>query len=449
MSFFKYLHGTGFHLLIFMPLTFFALVATVVFLNPTFFSYVFWWFVILLPIVSVPGFAIAAALLWRSYVRSHFVFTTEYTVLEVRIPRDSMKSPKAMAVIFNGIITGGRESTFINRWWEGKMRPQYSFELVSIEGMIHFFIHLEKRHVDFVSSHIYGQFPDAEIEEVPDYTSGVPINYDPDKVGVLALEYKKAKPDPYPIKTYVEYGVDQDPSKMEQRIDPLAGVFEFFSSLGPGEEMWLQLVIRRNLPWEFGIGPFKIGYSWHKGAQQQIDNIYASLVEEEIAPGVKSKAKSSLTPSQEEEVRALASTLHAEGIDVGMRLIYIARKESFKPGERAAPGLVKLWREFRTPNLNAIVPYDRKGFIVFDYPWQFEKLRIKKHNEELIDAYKRRSFYRSPYIVKHMIMSPAELATVYHYPSYEIKTPGITRVESKKGGAPANLPTAAPANLPV
>jgi hypothetical protein len=39
-----------------------------------------------------------------------------------------------------------------------------------------------------------------------------------------------------------------------------------------------------------------------------------------------------------------------------------------------------------------------------------------------------------------MVMSTEELATVYHIPSRSIETPGLTRIHSATGEAPANLP---------
>jgi hypothetical protein len=39
-----------------------------------------------------------------------------------------------------------------------------------------------------------------------------------------------------------------------------------------------------------------------------------------------------------------------------------------------------------------------------------------------------------------MTLSSEELATVFHLPDMSVVAPSITRVEAKRGGAPANLP---------
>ena len=39
-----------------------------------------------------------------------------------------------------------------------------------------------------------------------------------------------------------------------------------------------------------------------------------------------------------------------------------------------------------------------------------------------------------------LVMSTEELATVFHLPDMNVLAPSLTRVESKHGGAPSNLP---------
>ncbi|HSA08693.1 MAG TPA: hypothetical protein P5099_04965, partial [Candidatus Moranbacteria bacterium] len=39
-----------------------------------------------------------------------------------------------------------------------------------------------------------------------------------------------------------------------------------------------------------------------------------------------------------------------------------------------------------------------------------------------------------------LVMSSEELATVFHLPDMNVLAPSLTRVETKRGGAPSNLP---------
>ena len=58
---------------------------------------------------------------------------------------------------------------------------------------------------------MYSQYPGVEIYEVDDYTK--PFYYDPNKVSLWAAEFGLTEADPYPIKTYIDYGLDKDPKE--------------------------------------------------------------------------------------------------------------------------------------------------------------------------------------------------------------------------------------------
>jgi len=87
-----------------------------------------------------------------------------------------------------------------------------------------------------IESSIYAQYPEVEIYETEDYVHDVPMNAgQPDSDWDLwgaTLELTKA--DPYPIKTYIDYGLDKDP-KEEFKNDPLATLIELLGSLKQGE----------------------------------------------------------------------------------------------------------------------------------------------------------------------------------------------------------------------
>ena len=55
-------------------------------------------------------------------------------------------------------------------------------------------------------------------------------------------EFKLSKDDAYPIKTYIDYGLDDNP-KEEHKIDPLTPVLEFLGSIGPSEQVWIQILV--------------------------------------------------------------------------------------------------------------------------------------------------------------------------------------------------------------
>jgi hypothetical protein len=89
-----------------------------------------------------------------------------------------------------------------------------------------------------------------------------------------------------------------------------------------------------------------------------------------------------------------------------------------------------------------------------DFDWNFisDPTGKKKKNwkKRELDLYKGRNFF--PAEVKKFkdnpkVMSVEELASMYHIPGKSVVTPGLTRVESIRRNAPANLPTGTPTNM--
>ena len=124
-------------------------------------------------------------------------------------------------------------------------------EIVSIGGEIHFYIRTPEQFRGIIESNIYSQYPEAEIFEVPDYTKNVPQDIPNKEWDLWGTDEINTKPNPYPIKTYKKFETEIQPVE-EKRLDPLAGLLEGMATLGPGEQMWIQIVakpIREEIDW--------------------------------------------------------------------------------------------------------------------------------------------------------------------------------------------------------
>jgi len=115
---------------------------------------------------------------WRWW-RNEMWFGTMYkpVLLEVRIPKEIPKPIRAMEMVFtalHGAIYNDPD------WWEkyvsGEPQTGLSFEIASIDGQIHFYIRIHSDYREQAEAAIYSQFPDAEIEAVPDYTKQIPMD---------------------------------------------------------------------------------------------------------------------------------------------------------------------------------------------------------------------------------------------------------------------------------
>ena len=101
---------------------------------------------------------------------------------------------------------------------------------------------------------MYSYYPEVELVEVEDYASK--FRFDPDVHQAFITDYRREtfngqvpnndafEINAYPLKTYVDFELDKDP-KEEFLVDPLANILEFMGSIKPGDEMWLQIVIRQ------------------------------------------------------------------------------------------------------------------------------------------------------------------------------------------------------------
>ena len=393
-----------------------------------------------LPALLIGG----AVVLWITLRRGEFIASQTYILLEIKPPRNLVKTPLAMEAFLSGIHITGGETTWYARWIKGGVRPWWSLEIASFEGQVHFFIWTRAKLRRVVEGQLYAQYPGVQIIEAPDYTRlfAAPS----EEWGVWGCDYRHTAKDPLPIKTYIEYGLDKVQKEPEQ-VDPLANLIEFMSSVGKGEYIWLQFIIRVHKGEKYNkSNAAGKPYTWKDEAEELVEEIrrktrdsYIDIVSGEERPGFPNPTK-----GQSEKMAAIERNVSKLGYDVGARCIYLARPEKFQPA--TINHMINLFKPFSSEGWNGIrathwmMKFD-------DYPWEIGVEKLKEHyRRKLIEAYRRRQFFYDPF--SHglfrddaMIMSTEELATIYHVPSSSIGAPGLSRIQSATGEAPANLPT--------
>jgi len=375
---------------------------------------------------------------WITYVRANFIANQETAVLEIKIPREISKSPKAMEAVFEGLHISIGETTFINRWFEGKVRTWYSFELASIGGHIHFYVWTRKFFKDIIEAQIYAQYPDVEIYEVEDYAKK--FVYDPKKHKLWGCDFKLDTDDVLPIKTYIDYELDKDP-KEEFIIDPIAHLFEYLSGIKEGEQAWVQILIRTNKEERREKGKwFKKESKWKGEAKDKVEEIKekSSFETESILdPTVRVKGSPILMPADREKIEAIQRSISKRAYDTGIRVLHIGPRADFRGVNTV--GLLGVFKQFGSENLNTLTP--TRWLTAFSYPWEdFREMRQERMRHRILDAYQRRSWFHAPYKTKSFVLTTEELATIYHFPSRAVQAPGLERIPSTKSGAPPNLP---------
>lgn len=374
---------------------------------------------------------------WVKYVRALFFASQKYVLLELRIPKGITKSPLSMELFINTLYQTGGEGTPYDKYWLGKTRPWFSLEIVSIEGQVKFFIWTREAFQSLIESQLYGQFSNIEINKVQDYSTAIDFNWSDHQM--WACDFKKSQASHLPIKTYVNYGLDKDP-KEEIKIDPITPIIEFLGSVGRGEQVWVQIVVRAHKKEITKPGTWFEKVDWTHAAKQEVDKLMKRDAKNK-KEGEVNFADFSMTKGEREKVEAIEKNVSKLAFDTGIRALYVARKDSFKG--TMVPGITGVLRQYNAPNLNGFQPANGTSF---DYPWQdFTGARTMKKKEKMMFLYRNRSFFYPEffpegYEFEPFVMTTEELATIYHFPGDVSQTPTLTRITAKRAEPPSNLP---------
>lgn len=383
---------------------------------------------------------------FRSYTLKKYIAHIEWITLEVRLPREISKSPLAMELALS-CFHQTSDKTWYERIFKGYVRPWFSLELVSIGGAIRFLFHIPSFYRSIVESNVYAQYPEAEIAEVPDYTHQVPINAGQKSSGweSWGIEFQLTKADPYPIKTYVDYGLDKDP-KEEFKNDPIGTLIEVLGSLSPEEHLWIQILVqgtRKRFPKPYkSKGVFSDILRTFRQKEQQDwqaegEALLAKIVKRDESPKEGVFKFNTLTSAEENVAKAIARSIEKLGFDCGIRAFYLAPKEKFQSARKVA--LLAAFKQFSSQHLNGFKP--RTSTSPFDYPWQDPfGWREATLRARMLTAYRRRGYFYHPYTRPPFVLNSEELATIYHFPGSAVETPTFSRIESRRSEPPANLP---------
>jgi hypothetical protein len=395
-------------------------------------SYLYQTAFVWLPIVTGIGLFHA----WVGYKRYAYWQKLGSIVLEVKLPREIFKSPRAMEVVLGTLHQTADEGNWYWKYWLGQTRSWFSLEIASIGGNVRFFIWSRRKYKPSIEAHLYSQYPGIEVYEVEDYT--LPYDYDPERNNFFACEWALTKADPYPIKTYVDYGLDKDP-KEEYKIDPMSSALEFLGSITEGHNIFVQIMIRAHKKEQRKMGSlFGKTDAWKDEQEKEVKTLI-----EKFRPEDKDKQSRQPTEGERETIAALERSVSKFPFDVGIRTIYFADKDKYNSSYLG--GMLNMFKQYGSLDLNGFKSTAWSSSI--GAPWQ-GLFGIKEKIKRLFFIeYKLRRYFFSPYKgnkyfnSKPFVLNAEELATIYHFPGQVVTTPTLERIPSKKSEAPSNLPT--------
>ncbi len=438
-----------------------------------FLGYTFWQYNILdniiKEILALAGVILLGRIAWKwwvQYVQQDFISGIDFVLLEIIPPRDVLRSPKAMELFFTNALyhwslKGGKEE-----YWQGAVWFWFSLEIVSLEGQVHFYIRTPTRIRSLIETQMYAQYPQAKILAVEDYTLAVDEITPKSAWNGWGCEFKLLKPEFYPLKTYVDYGLDKDP-KEEYKVDPISPVVEFFGSLQKGEQAWSQIIITPSKKTWHTKGTWFGTHDWVTESRQHIEKIlepYTNVRAKENAPG--QFGRDIRTPRfLEDAIKAMSAKTTKLGFDTGIRIMYVAKKESFQMNNRRNIRLI--WRQYAKPDSNQLWRINSTQADAYSSQWfSLSPKKVMVLANRMLHEYRERAFFHLPLrhhiisdhnikgpfmlIVKQFflpyfhpstyVLNTEELATLWHFPGQILKVPTLARIESKEASPPTNLP---------
>ena len=392
--------------------------------------------------------------LYQEYRQEKNTHHWKWILLAIDIPPINVQTPKAVEQMFAQIAGAYDAPNIAQKFHHGYKQRWFSFEIISIEGYIQFLVRTEEKFRDLIEASVYAQYPDAEITEVEDYVKSVPDSFPNKDYDIWATEFALTQHEGIPLRLYREF--EHSISKDTVLKDPMGTFLESFSRIGPGEQMWFQMVAEpTGSSWkEHVIEKIKelIGDTSlhaHHGEKNVIDKTIdsgfllferfgdvvlgrewgeASAHEEKKEEPNKLKY---LTPGQVKLVESMEEKINKIGYKVKIRGVYFARKEVFNPA-RGANALVGAINQYNMPNANCLAP----AYGVSAH-YLFAEQRKAYRKTALMKAFKKRKlkFGKNPYV-----LNIEELATLWHFPMSHVKTPLVQKAEGKRAEPPSSLP---------
>lgn len=309
---------------------------------------------------------------------------------------------------------------------EPDLQEQVSFEMVaSGDRGIRFYVTTPSNVLKFVESQIYAQYPSAHINIVPDYTPSINSAHTNYEVSHLSF----SKPYYFPIKSFRDF-----------ETDPISSMTSSVSNLLPGEEVWMQVLVRP-LPdvWQQDgfdyVNAVREGMDYSKS--KPVFNLFFDIIKKETIEiiagvltglfsrppeGAETKARYStpapkISAAKETELKYIENKLSRMGFETVVRLVSSSSDQG-RVGVNLR-GLTASLEQFSGTSINNLVS------------------KVEDNKQAALTEYKNREFDPN----RSLILNTEELATLFHFPLSHIDTPNISWVYSRKSEPPANLPT--------
>lgn len=375
--------------------------------------------------------------------RRRFAKKETHAVLAIRVPKTSEVGPIVAEQIFATLHGFYHKLSFFD-WIKGRGQEAVSFEIARTDRQIKFFIWFPANLRNLIEGQIYAQYPDAEIEEIKDYTQKVNAE------NVIGAELEFEDPEIYPIKRYNQF----EDKLTRVAVDPIAGITATLANLnGVDDQAWLQVIVRpmdmkwrliylkclrivtkgifgnietlkkayiklfitRNRKLKLALFPLYI-FFWFRGLTSGFKKVSVGLLESENSSG-DLREEMSRQHERETDVDAAMDKISKLLFEGTIRFVYVPKEFDRDSALTKVREIAGSFKQFNIPHLN--------GF------------KIKKiyGGGALADKFQLRE------MDGNLVFNNEELATIYHLPHMSVSTPNIAWVRSRKLEPPFDLPS--------
>lgn len=391
---------------------------------------------------------------WLDYKQEQYHHHVHNLLLEIKVPQSAIQTPKGMDNFFSNLAGSRSSITWREHWLIGKEQPVFSFEIVSNGGSVHFYIRTPDRYRDLIEADLYAQYPEAQITEVEDYVGRIPTKYPDEEWEAFGAEFILSKPQIFPLKTYEDF--EHQGEKEGRFKDPLLPIIELMGKMSANENFWIQILIRmpHDQSWS------KEGYKYAAAVMGKEEKHKKTMTEEltgaviglpleavrqlsGLSMGASGGAEKKsddfrmfkLTPAEKLQIEGVTDKVSKIGWQSKMRVVYSAKKSHFRKGMMAA-GMKGMVSPFESSVLNKFgmhnpsIPKDDYFWMQWQYAGKQSKLTKRYANRSLGPG---ASLY---------ILNSEELATLFHFPAADARTPVLSSLGARRSEAPTTLPYA-------
>lgn len=409
-------------------------------------------------IVIFPLFVKFAWDSWHIYINELYHHHKKPVLLAIDVPKLTEQSMKAIEQIITALhgVHSGPDSK--QKHWTGFVQDSFSLEIVSIDGYIQYFIRCDDYSVDLVKAAVFAQYPDAEILEVEDYTKNVPTHFPNATHDMWGCEFVLSKPSMYPIKTYEHF----EHSLSGTFADPLSDLLETMNRARQGEQVWVQILItpegdhfREHAQHDLDklIGKEHAHHTpWYEKLSEIPLQTFGAISDAILNDGGVGSADASHAPmppntlgnysqmsaGEQIVIQEIQKKLGRLVFETKIRFVYVAPNGALDPGRVVLP-VIGAFKQFNALDLNQLTI---DGHNVTSGPvWFRVQQRLNVLKSHIMHLYKHRNSEEG---AQPFVMSTVELATLFHFPTENVRAPLVSKTESKKVQAPSRLPTESP-----